>query len=140
LVLKDVSLNRQSGASAVSLAKSNPLTVGSSDHLDIEDRKHAELEREREFQEILDLTPQHLGVFGPDGSPLYANRVALDYFGVNSDQWRAESRIDLVHPDDREHFLGDRKTRFLEGADVTVGDFLAEFSMLMQTSPRDATY
>lgn len=114
--MKDVSLNRQSGASAVSLAKSNPLTVGSSDHLDIEDRKHAELERERELQQILDLTPQHLGVFGPDGSPLYANRVALDYFGVNIDQWRAKSRIDLVHPDDREHFLGERKTRFLEGA------------------------
>src|SRR5258705_3902796 len=85
-------------------------------NLDIEDWKQAELERERELQQILDLTPQHLGVLGPDGSPLYANRVALDYFGVNIDQWRAESRIDLVHPDDREHFLGERKTRFLDGA------------------------
>ena len=85
-------------------------------NLDIEDEKQAELERERELRQILDLTPQHLGVLGPDGSPLYANRVALDYFGVNIDQWRAESRIDLVHPDDREHFLGERKTRFLEGA------------------------
>jgi PAS domain S-box-containing protein len=84
-------------------------------NLDIEDRKQAELERELELQQILDLTPQHLGVFGPDGSPLYANHVALDYFGVNIDQWRAKSRIDLVHPDDREHFLGERKTRFLEG-------------------------
>ena len=73
-------------------------------------------ERERELRQILDLVPQHLGVLGPDGSPLYANRVALDYFGVNIDQWRAESRIHLVHPDDREHFLGERKTRFLEGA------------------------
>ncbi|HET6977359.1 MAG TPA: sigma 54-interacting transcriptional regulator [Pyrinomonadaceae bacterium] len=84
-------------------------------NLDIEDRKQAESEREREFQQILDLIPQHLGVFGPDGSPLYANRVALDYFGVDIDQWRAESRVDLVHPDDREHFLGARKTRFLGG-------------------------
>jgi PAS domain S-box-containing protein len=73
-------------------------------------------ERDRELQQILDLTPQHLGVLGPDGSPLYANRVSLDYFGVNIDQWRAESRIHLVHPDDREHFLGERKARFLEGA------------------------
>ena len=73
-------------------------------------------ERERELQQILDLTPQHLGVLGPDGSPLYANRVALDYFGVNIDQWRAESRVHLVHPDDREHFLGERKTRFPQGA------------------------
>jgi len=85
-------------------------------NLDIEDWKQAELERELELQQILDLTPQHIGVLGPDGSPLYANRVALDYFGVNIDQWRAKSRIDLVHPDDREHFLGERKTRFLEGA------------------------
>jgi formate hydrogenlyase transcriptional activator len=72
-------------------------------------------ERESELRQILDLTPQHIGVLGPDGSPLYANRVALDYFGVNIDQWRAESRIDLVHPDDREHFLRERQTRFLEG-------------------------
>lgn len=84
-------------------------------NLDIEDQKQAELERERELQQILDLTPQHLGVLGPDGTPLYANRVALHYFGINMDQWRAESRIDLVHPDDREHFLGERKTRFFEG-------------------------
>jgi PAS domain S-box-containing protein len=72
-------------------------------------------ERERELRQILDLTPQHLGVLGPDGSPLYANRAALDYF-VNIDQWRAESRIDPRSSDDREHFLGERKTRFLQGA------------------------
>jgi PAS domain S-box-containing protein len=85
-------------------------------NLDIEDWKQVELERDRELQQILDLTPQHIGVLGPDGSPLYANRVALDYFGVNIDQWRAKSRIDLVHPDDRERFLGERKARFLDGA------------------------
>jgi formate hydrogenlyase transcriptional activator len=103
------------------LSRAEPVRAGDGNllywigiNLDIEDRKQAELERERELQQILDLTPQHLGVLGPDGSPLYANRVALDYFGVNIDQWRAESRIDLVHPDDREHFLGERKTRFLE--------------------------
>lgn len=72
-------------------------------------------EKERELGQILELTPQQIGVLGPDGTPLYANRAALDYFGVNMDQWRAKSRIDLVHPDDREHFLRERKTRFLEG-------------------------
>ena len=78
--------------------------------------EHDLRERESELLQILDLTPQHLGVLGSDGTPLYANRVALDYFGVNMDQWRAKSRIDLVHPDDREHFLGERKSRFIEGA------------------------
>jgi len=78
--------------------------------------EHDLRERESELLQILDLTPQHLGVLGPDGTPLYANRVALDYFGVSIDQWRADSRIHLVHPDDREHFLDERNTRFIEGA------------------------
>jgi PAS domain S-box-containing protein len=77
--------------------------------------EHDLRERESELLQILDLTPQHLGVLGSDESPLYANRVALDYFGVSIDEWRAGSRIDLVHPDDREHFLGERKMRFVEG-------------------------
>jgi PAS domain S-box-containing protein len=78
--------------------------------------EHYLREKERELRQVLDLTPQHLVVFGPDGTPLYANLEALDYIGVNMDQWRAMSRMDLIHPDDREHFLGERKTRFLEGA------------------------
>jgi formate hydrogenlyase transcriptional activator len=94
--------------------------------IDIEDRKRAEYRtrlQEAELRQILELTPQHLGVLGPDGSPLYANHVALEYFGVTLDQWRAEAaqanswlgRLDLLHPDDREHFLGERENRFLEG-------------------------
>jgi len=78
--------------------------------------EHYLRDKESELRQILDLTPQQIGVLAPDGSPLYANRAALDYFGVNMDQWRARSRIDLVHPDDREHFLGERTPRFREGA------------------------
>jgi formate hydrogenlyase transcriptional activator len=95
---------------------------------DIEDRKRAEdriREQETELRQMLDLTPQHIGVLGADGRPLYANRVALEYFGVTIDEWRAlpqendpgrASRLDLVHPDDRKHFLDERRKRFLEGA------------------------
>jgi PAS domain S-box-containing protein len=85
---------------------------------DITERKEAEQklqERELELRQILDLSPQHISVFGPDGSPFYVNRAGLDYFGVNIDQWRAESRIELAHPDDRDHFLDEGKKRFLEG-------------------------
>jgi PAS domain S-box-containing protein len=86
---------------------------------DITERKHAEeriREQEMELRQILDLAPQHVGVHGPDGSPLYANHAVLEYLGVDIDEWRAEgSRLDLVHPDDREHFLGERKRRFLDG-------------------------
>ena len=88
--------------------------------IEIDDLKTAEErihEQETELRQILNLTPQHIGVLGPDGSPLYANHAALEYFGVTIDQWRAEgSRLDLVHPDDREHFVGERKKRLLEGA------------------------
>src|SRR6476620_3309873 len=55
-----------------------------------------------DFQQVLDLTPQHIGVFGPD---LYANHVALEYFGIDMDQWRGKYRIDFVPPDDRDRFL-----------------------------------
>ena len=89
--------------------------------MDITDRKVAEME----LRQMLDLTPQHVGVLGADGRPLYANRVTLEYFGVSIDTWLAlpqthdpqrASRLDLVHPDDRKHFLDERKKRFLEGA------------------------
>ena len=89
--------------------------------MDITDRKVAEME----LRQMLDLTPQHVGVLGADGRPLYANRVTLEYFGVTIDTWRAlpqthdpqrASRLDLVHPDDRKHFLDERRKRFLEGA------------------------
>ena len=94
---------------------------------DIEDRKRAEdriREQETELRQMLDLAPQHIGVLASDGRPLYANRVALEYFGVTIDEWRAlpqandprqASRMDLVHPDDRRHFLDERRKRFLEG-------------------------
>ena len=85
--------------------------------IDIEERKTAEDKiraQETELRQVLNLTPQHIAVSGPDGSPLYANHAALEYFGITLDQWRASSRIDFVHPDDREHLLGKRENRFLE--------------------------
>jgi PAS domain S-box-containing protein len=104
-------------ADALEDASGNREFVGAA--TDITERKAAEekiREREREMRQILDLAPQHIGVFGPDGTPLYANNAALDYFGVDIDRWRDEtSRMDLVHPDDREPFLSESKRRFAEG-------------------------
>src|SRR4029077_19511550 len=88
-------------------------------NLDIEERKQAETklqEQDVEFRQILDLTPQHVGVLGPEGKPLYANRAALGYFGVDIDEWKTEgARLNYVHPDDREQFLCERQQRFLGG-------------------------
>jgi PAS domain S-box-containing protein len=88
--------------------------------IEIEERKIAEekiREQEIELRQILDLTPQHHGVLAPDGSRLYANHTALEYFGITLEQWREPGRVpnSLVHPEDREHFLYERKKRFLEG-------------------------
>ncbi len=87
--------------------------------VEIEERKTAEdriRTQETELRQILELSRQHISVFGPDGSPLYANHVALEYFGITIDQWRDISRINFVHPDDRERYLGETENRFRHGA------------------------
>jgi len=87
--------------------------------IEIQERKIAEQrirEQETELRQILDLTPQHIGVLAPDGSRLYANHTALEYFGITLEQWRdPKSYIERAHPEDREHFLAERKKQFLEG-------------------------
>jgi formate hydrogenlyase transcriptional activator len=65
-------------------------------NFDIEDRKQAEIE----LQQILDLAPQIIGVLGPRRERLYANRVALAYYGVTLEEWLQRSFGPEVHPDD----------------------------------------
>jgi formate hydrogenlyase transcriptional activator len=87
--------------------------------LDIEERKIAEQkirEQEAELRSLLDLMPQQVFVFGPDGNPIYANRGAFEYFGVGADRLLAESRINFVHPDDRKYFLAERNKKLLTEA------------------------
>src|SRR5712672_605149 len=87
--------------------------------LDIEERKAAEQkirEQETELRKLVDLMPQQVFVFGPDGSPIYANQGAFEYFGVDADQLLSESRINFVHPDDREYFLAERNKALLTEA------------------------
>ena len=62
---------------------------------DITERKTAEekiREQEAELRQMLDFAPQLIGVFGPHRERLYANRVALSYFGVTLDEWRQRNR------------------------------------------------
>ncbi len=107
---------------------SSPLTTSEDPGLPVDETpvgSGRQIEERAELRQILDLAPQHMGVFGPDGSPLYINQVGLEYFGTTV--WRAEpgrpeathpwpgSRLDLVHPEDREHFVSERKKGFLEG-------------------------
>jgi len=67
---------------------------------DIEDRKRAEdtiREQERELRQMLDFAPQLIGVLGPQSDRLYANRVALSYYGVTLDEWRQRNNGSEVH-------------------------------------------
>jgi formate hydrogenlyase transcriptional activator len=87
---------------------------------DITERKQAEdtiREQETELRQILDLTPQLIAVFGPNRERLYANRVALDYVGLNLEEWRKRSnRGEFFHPDDRERVQDHIDRTFLSGA------------------------
>jgi formate hydrogenlyase transcriptional activator len=73
---------------------------------DIDDRKRSEdkiREHEEELRQILELVPQHVIVLGPNGQRQYANRRALDFFGLTLEEWQSFSDpLWFYHPDDRE--------------------------------------
>jgi len=72
--------------------------------IDVTERKRAEEERRRsemELQQMLDLAPQHIGVYGPNRERLYLNHASLDYFGISLEEWQQfPGRNDYAHPDD----------------------------------------
>ena len=78
---------------------------------DITERKRAEeriQQQQIELQQILDITPQLVAVFGTDRKRLYANRPSLDYFGVSLEEWQSiPDRFWFFHPDDRERVARD---------------------------------
>jgi PAS domain S-box-containing protein len=106
---------------------SSPLTTSEDLGLPVDETgvgSGRQIEDRAEFRQIMDLAPQHIGVFGPNGSPLYINQVGREYFGTTEwrDPGRLEapnawpgSRLDLVHPEDREHFVSERRKGFLDG-------------------------
>ena len=55
---------------------------------------------ELELRKILDLAPQLIAVFGPHRERLYLNRMSLDYFGFDLDEWRVAPPGPDIHPDD----------------------------------------
>jgi PAS domain S-box-containing protein len=77
--------------------------------IDVTERKKAEEQRrksEMELGQILDLAPQQVRVYGPCGERLYANRIALEYYGVSFEEWQTTGHAFhsslFVHPDDQE--------------------------------------
>jgi formate hydrogenlyase transcriptional activator len=71
--------------------------------------------QEAELRQILDLTPHHLYVFGPDGGLLYVNQFALAYLGADLAEMVAPTRINFIHPDDRQGYLAEKEKGLLAG-------------------------
>jgi PAS domain S-box-containing protein len=93
--------------------------------MDITERRVAEQrhrQQEMELRQVLDFAPQLIAVFGTHYERLYANRPALDYFGVTLDEWRKIRHASVAHPDDEERLLSqwDRAVSSGSGFEIEV--------------------
>jgi len=90
---------------------------------DIEDRKHAEerlRQSEQDLRTITDAIRQVIVVIAPDGTTLYANRVALDASGLTMEQAEKEGFLARIcHPDDVDRLRG-RQEGLLRGVPFEV--------------------
>src|SRR5580700_1297995 len=68
------------------------------------------------LRQLLDLSPQHVTEFGPDGSPLYNNQAALDYHGLTLEEWRNADLNRLFHPQDAERLRREHPGKFRSGS------------------------
>jgi formate hydrogenlyase transcriptional activator len=86
---------------------------------DIDDRKRAEeklRQSEENLRTITDTIRQPIVVLAPDGTTLYANRVALDITGLTIEDVKSEGfSARAFHPDDLNRFHDERRTGLLEG-------------------------
>jgi len=88
---------------------------------DITERKTAEemvRVQEAELRQMLDFAPQLIGVLGPQLQRLYANRAALDYYGVSLDEWRQRSHEAEIHPDDMDNVKAQFAHASVRGAEL----------------------
>jgi PAS domain S-box-containing protein len=88
-------------------------------------------ESEAELRQMLDLVPQIVGVLGPGRGRLYANRIALAYYGVSLDEWRQRTFEREVHPDDL-----DRVKAHIERSLISV----VAYELEMRLRGGDGTY
>ena len=71
---------------------------------------------EQELRHIVDAIPQLIRVLTPDGKPLYANAMLLDYGGLTIEDVRADDfRARVFHPDDVERSQDERQHALARG-------------------------
>ena len=91
--------------------------------VDIEERKQAEeriRQSELEARQLVDLSPLHITLLGSDGSRIYNNRAALDYFGFTLEAWQGSDTKSLIHPQDAKIGVIELPRKFLEGVPFVV--------------------
>jgi PAS domain S-box-containing protein len=87
---------------------------------------------ENELRQILDFAPQLVAVYGRNRERIHINRVALEYLGVSSEEWKQTiERSAFSHPDDRA-----REARHFERA-VTTG---AAYELELRLRKSDGSY
>jgi formate hydrogenlyase transcriptional activator len=83
---------------------------------DIEDLKRAQVKLQQDEQELRRMTdaiPQAVLVMRPDGTPIYANKIALEYTGLMlEDVLSGEFRERIFHPHDLERTRDERQNAF----------------------------
>ncbi len=86
---------------------------------DIDDLERARIQLrndEQELRRMTDAIPQAIVVKQPDGVPIHANRVTLEYTGLTLADVRAEGfRERIFHPDDLESVREDREKALATG-------------------------
>ena len=71
---------------------------------------------EQDLRTITDTIRQPIVVLTPDGTTLYANRVALENSGLTADEVKEKGFLaQAFHPDDVERFREERRVGLLEG-------------------------
>jgi PAS domain S-box-containing protein len=90
---------------------------------DITARKRAEekvRQSEKDLRQLLDFTPQHVTVLGPDRRRLYNNHAALDYHGLTLEEWQTADPDRLFHPQDWERITREVHSKFLSGSSLDI--------------------
>ena len=65
--------------------------------------KYVAVRVEQELRDLIDYTPQQIGIMSADGRRLYANRFALDYAGITLKEYQSSGYMRrFAHPDDLE--------------------------------------
>jgi PAS domain S-box-containing protein len=90
---------------------------------DVTERRRAEeriQQSEKELRQLLDFTPQHVTLLGPEGKRLYNNRAALDYHGLTLEEWQTTEPERLFHPRDWERVTREVYSKFLSGPSIDI--------------------